>query len=61
MPLAGTEDALAEAMHAAATSADGDSKAAWKKVAKTIIAHITSNAVVTGVVPNGTIANGKVT
>ena len=61
MPLAGTENALADALHAAATATSGDAKAAWKKVAEILIRHITSNALVTGTTPNGPLTNGKVT
>jgi hypothetical protein len=61
LPLTGTESALADALHAAATATSGDAKAAWKKVAEIIISHITGNSLVTGTTPNGPLTNGKVT
>lgn len=62
MPLNGTEDALANALAAAAAAAEGDEKEAWKKVAEVIISHITANALVTGSTPNGgPLVGGKIT
>jgi hypothetical protein len=61
MPLKGTEDALGDALHSAATAVDGDPKAAWKAVAEAIIDHLTTNALVTGTTPNGgPMADGKI-
>jgi hypothetical protein len=53
MALKGTEKALADALHAAATGTAGDPKKAWEAVAKAISNHITANAVVSGTTPNG--------
>ncbi len=62
MPLAGTESALGNDLYAAATGASGDPKKAWEEVAKVIISHITTNAVVTGGTPSGgPVTGGKVT
>lgn len=61
MPLEGTEAALADALHEAATGTNGDPKAAWKAVAETLVKHITTNALVTGTTPNGgPMADGKI-
>ncbi len=53
MPLKETEEALADALHKAATGVHGDPKAAWTAVADALTRHITSNALVTGTTPNG--------
>ncbi|WP_141735891.1 hypothetical protein [Oligoflexus tunisiensis] len=62
MALKGTEKALADAMHAAATGAAGDPRKAWEAVAKAISDHITAYATVTGTTPNGgPLVEGRVT
>lgn len=62
MPISGTDAELGQKMAAVAKGAAGDPDAAWKAVAKAIIDHFNTNALVTGVAPSGggPIAEGKI-